>query len=155
MNSYQDNALATEAKTKSEDLLIALSREARRLHKLALSNSKMKSLPVLRRLINSQVLSQLSLVELYQQQSLIQRKHLLNLLAKEMGYSHWALLKSALEHPEVNIESHSSAVLLGVGYPNLWFSNMEKALEYTSNNSGKAVRVGEQAVVVPNNSATH
>ena len=77
MNSYQDNALATEAKTNSEDLLIALSREARRLHKLSQSPSKMKSLPVLRRLINSQVLSQLSLVELYQQQSLIQRKHLL------------------------------------------------------------------------------
>ena len=46
-----------------------------------------------------------------------------------MGYSHWALLKSALEHPEVNIEPHPSAALLGVGYPNLWFSNMEQALD--------------------------
>lgn len=133
----------------SQQAIEALTREARRLHKSALSSSKMKALPVLRRLITAKVFSQLSLVELYQQQHRIQRKHLLNLLAKEVGYGQWSLLKNALSHSEVTTDLHPSLELKGAGYPNIWFSTADEAYEYVVSKGGKAIQVGEQAVVIP------
>lgn len=132
----------------SEQTLLTLTREARKLHKQATSDSKMRALPVLRRLLNANIFDGVSLVELYQQQALIQRKHLLNLLAKEMGYGHWSLVRNALSHPEVNLQSHPSIELQNIGYPNLWFSNINEAREYAAQNGGKAVEVANQAVVV-------
>lgn len=151
MKPCHNNSVIDDLDNNSEQTLLALTREARKLHKQALSPSKMKALPVLRRLIKAEVFNQVTLVELYQTQANIQRKHLLNLLAKEMGYGHWSLLRAALSHPEVNIHQHPSFELVGAGYPNLWFSNMEQARDYISTEGGKAIQVGQQAVVVPHN----
>lgn len=151
MEPCHNHSVISELDNNSEQTLLALTREARRLHKLAVSSSKMKALPVLRRLISSGVFTRFSLVQLYQQQASIQRKHLLNLLAKEMEYGSWPLLRAALEHPEVNIHQHPSFELREIGYPNIWFSSLDQAQEHTSRHGGKAFEVGTQAVVVPDN----
>ena len=59
--------------------------EAKKLHKATKSESLSNVLPVLRRLLNSKVLIDISLPQLKNKTEMIQRKHLLQLLASENG----------------------------------------------------------------------
>ncbi len=72
-------------------------REAKILQKASQSSFLSDSLPVLRRLINTNVLRGLSLPELTKKRDIIQRKHLLNMLAVENGSSCWAEFKQKVE----------------------------------------------------------
>lgn len=129
--------------------VIALLKEAKRLHRAALSQSNMRALPVLRRLKSAEVIRGLSLLELRKTQGLIQRKHLLQLLASEAGFSSWANYKHALEHPALDSIEHFSLPMKQIGYPNLWFSNRAEADQYAHSQGGRAISVGHQAVVIP------
>lgn len=125
-----------------------LLREAKKLHKASRSESISKSLPVLRRLIASKVLINISLLELRKNQTLVKRKHILHMLAYEAGYCSWTEYKQIVEIPhEKNVEHY--AISLGeAGYPNLWFSTLKDAENYAVLNGGNPIPVGEQAVVI-------
>ncbi len=126
-----------------------LLREAKKLHRAASSESRMRALPVLRRLISSQTLVNISLVELSRQQSMIQRKHLLQMLAREAGYPDWASYRKALaDLPAEQLDNYALA-MRQAGYPNLWFSNLEQAQAYAAEHGGKALPFASQAVVIP------
>lgn len=58
------NQRSQTAKNSAATQLLLL--EAKKLHRAATSDSKLKALPVLRRLITTQVIRELSLAELYQ-----------------------------------------------------------------------------------------
>lgn len=124
-------------------------REAKVLQKLAKSESLSHSLPVLRRLLNAKVLINTSLIELKNNTSIIQRKHLLQMLAAENGSSCWAEFKQhVVTAPEGSILPNSIE-LRDAGYPVLWFSNTAEATNYTDTYGGKIVKLGSQAAVVP------
>lgn len=125
-----------------------LSTLAKRLHKAAKAESLSVALPVLRRLIATKVLNNLSLVALRNQQHMIQRKHILRMLAAEAGYSDWASYKHAVEAMPEKSKAHYAIALKGVGYPNLWFSSFDAANDYAAKHGGKPIAVGKQAVVV-------
>lgn len=125
-----------------------LLREAKKLHRAATSESNLKALPVLRRLIAASIFRDVSLPELRRQQDMIQRKHLLHLLAIESGYTNWAEYKRAMSSNPQKNPAHYSLALQGIGYPNLWFSSMTEAEQYTLQHGGHAVAVGKQAVVM-------
>lgn len=132
----------------SPDLQLWL-REAKVLHKQSKSDSLVRSLPVLRRLLSAEVLSNISLVELKNSNTMIQRKHLLQMLAVENGTRCWADFKLQVEvAPEGSIRPNSLE-LKDAGYPVLWFSNVDEANAYTEHHGGKIVKLGSQAAVVP------
>ncbi|MDO3387823.1 hypothetical protein QWI17_18410 [Gilvimarinus sp. SDUM040013] len=129
-------------------LISRLLREAKRLHRAASSESKQRALPILRRLLASKVLRDMSLIELYRRNSLIQRKHLLQLIAVEAGYNSWALYRRSIElHPQ-QVLAHYSLTLPDAGYTNLWFSTLSEANAYSKKHGGRTISVGTQAVVV-------
>ncbi len=125
-----------------------LLREAKKLHKAAKSDSLSCSLPILRRLISSNTLTNISLIELRDKQSMIQRKHILQMLAYEAGYSNWASYRQAIELNSASDIDHYSLSLQGAGYLNLWFSSQHEAEAYAKSQGGKAISVGQQAVVI-------
>jgi hypothetical protein len=133
---------------KNPDLQLWL-REAKVLQKLAKSASLSRSLPVLRRLLNAKVLSNLSLIELKNNTAIIQRKHLLHMLATENGASCWSAFKQQITTaPEGSIVPNSIE-LRDAGYPVLWFASTAEAATYADNHGGKIVKLGNQAAVVP------
>lgn len=129
--------------------------EAKKLHKATQSASLTRALPVLRRLLSSKVLVELSLPELKNKTDIIQRKHLLQMLAAENGYACWKDLKRAIA-----VKSNNDELLLpysielnNAGYPTLWFAKVEEANAYADLHNGKVVIVGEQAAWLPENRA--
>ena len=134
---------------KNSGAIQLLLLEAKKLHRAATSDSKLKALPVLRRLITTQVIRELSLAELYRKSDLVQRKHILNMLGIEAGYAGWATYKQVIESTPADKLEHSSIVLRKAGYPNLWFSSLSDAEQYSSAHGGQVFAIGQQAVVIP------
>jgi hypothetical protein len=132
----------------SADLQLWL-REAKVLHKQAQSESLTRSLPVLRRLLNAEVLTNISLVELKNTTKMIQRKHLLQMLAVENGSHCWTDFKQQIESAADGAIRPNSLELREAGYPVLWFSSGDEASAYTEHHGGKIVKLGSQAAVVP------
>ncbi|PCK01697.1 MAG: hypothetical protein COA42_22925 [Alteromonadaceae bacterium] len=132
---------------KSESIK-ALLREAKKLHKASKSESLSKALPVLRRLISSKALTNISLLELRKNQNIVQRKHILLMLALESGHKSWAEYRQESERLPTKSNEHYTLTLRDAGYPNLWFSSFEEAKHYTASHGGHPILVGEQAVVV-------
>ncbi|MCK6264209.1 hypothetical protein KP803_13090 [Vibrio sp. ZSDE26] len=123
--------------------------EAKLLHKSTKSDQLSSSLPVLRRLLKYSVLVGLSLPELQKDVTIIQRKHLLQLVAIENGCKSWAEFKAILESEIVSSDKYlpERIKLKGIGYPARWFSTMEEAQSYAKIHGGEAILVGMQAVI--------
>lgn len=126
-----------------------LLREAKKLHRAAGSDSRLKALPILRRLLSTQTFRKLSLPELYRQRDSVQRKHILHMLAVEGGYSTWSSYKQQIGEMAIEELKHPSQMLRNSGYPNLWFSSMKEAEEYSVKEGGIPIPVGTQAVIIP------
>jgi hypothetical protein len=131
------------------DLLRAL---ARQLHRDATSASLRVALPVLRRLLATHTLRDLTLPQLHRQRNTVQRKHLLRMLAIEAGFSSWEHYSLALPGMTTAQLQHLDLLRATAGYPNLWFSTPEAAQAHihTHGNAqgGRVVKVGMQAVVL-------
>ncbi|MEG2048198.1 MAG: hypothetical protein RR100_15210 [Comamonas sp.] len=127
----------------------AVLRAAKLLHRQALADSRAQSLPVLRRLLTSQVLQGLRLPQLFAQQALVQRKHVLLMLGREAGFPDWASYKQALLGHAADVHLPLEAAALHAGYPNHWFSTLEQARAHAAQRGGQVVKVGTQAVVLP------
>jgi len=126
-----------------------LRHEAKRLHQAAKSAALAQSLPVLRRLLASQVCRDQSLPELQRNRLQLQRKQLLQLLAIEAGYPGWQAYKQALEQQPDALKLSYDLVRQQAGHLNLWFSNREQAASYVQQHGGTLVEVGQQAMVIP------
>ena len=121
---------------------------AKQLHRAATSESLRVSLPVLRRILATHTLRELSLPQLHRQRAIVQRKHLLRTLAVEAGFDSWEHYSQALRGMAVEQLPHLDALHGTTGYPNLWFSTHEQAQEHAQAHGGRVMRVGTQAVVL-------
>lgn len=137
----------SRSKQTSEAINLVL-REAKRLHRSATSESLASSLPVLRRLIASRSLEQLSLPELRRRRTIIQRKHILRMLAIEAGYSSWEAYRPAIANASLDEVEHFDVVRRRAGYPNVWFSSLAEAKAFADEHGGRPLCVGRQAVVL-------
>lgn len=133
-------------KTQSTNLDLVL-REARKLHRYAQSEVLSKSLPVLRRVIATQAIQNISLPQLRRQKEFIKRKQVLHMLAIEAGFLCWAELKNAVEiNPAKYLKLQANVShLCG---PNLWFSTYAEAQSYAQEHGGEALQSGKNGVVV-------
>lgn len=90
-----------------------------------------------------------SLPDLYRRRQSVQRKHILRTLAGEAGYVSWERYRPRLEaSPPADLEplevlARSPAVL------KLWFANEAEAVVFVKLHGGRVVRIGNQAVVLP------
>jgi hypothetical protein len=142
---------AFKSQTKSHDPAVALVlREARRLHRAARSASLCACLPVLRRVLAAQVVPGQALTALLRHRAAVQRKHLLHMLAVEAGHRHWQAYRSALADVRVADLAHFAVEECGHANLNLWFASELAAQRYAAEHGGRSVRVGRQAVVLPN-----
>lgn len=120
---------------------------ARRLHRDARSDSLALSLPVLRRIIASRTLVDISLPLLQHKRDMVQRKHILRMLAIEAGFTSWEDYRHALDRLKVDDLAHFDLARGRAGYPNLWFSSREEAASHALEHGGRVLEVGVQAVV--------
>lgn len=123
-------------------------REAKRLHRAAVSDSLAASLPVLRRLIASGILHGLSLPELSRRREIVRRKHVLQMLAIEASRPDWAEYRKDLASMDPGALPHFDILQRAAGYPNLWFSSPSEAEAHVAEHGGRSIRVGRQAVVI-------
>lgn len=79
---------------------------------------------------------------------MVQRKHVLQMLADEAGYSGWETYRAALVRLGSEYPEQFDLLRRSVSYPNLWLSTMEEAERHVALHGGRAVRVGRQAVVL-------
>lgn len=123
--------------------------EAKLLLKSTKSEQLSRSLPTLRRLLSFNVLVGISLPELQKNSAIVQRKHLLQLVAKENGFNSWVEFKQILETESGTSEKYlpQRLKLKNIGYPALWFSTMDEAVLYAKEHGGEVVPVGTQAVI--------
>jgi len=136
--------------SSSESAAEVLLRTARHLHRSAFSDSLSIALPVLRRLLATSTLTAVSLVELQRNRDIIQRKHVLRMLAIEAGFNSWEDFRHALDRMSVDEINHYDPLRGAVGYPNLWFSNYEEAQAYANEHNCRPLRFGMQALVIRN-----
>lgn len=127
----------------------AVLREARRLHRAATSDSPAAALPVLRRLLATQVMPAASLPELFRQRARVQRKHVLRMLAIEAGHASWEDFAQALPALDAAPLLQAFDSQRGSATLKLWFPDEAQATAYAAEHGGQVVRVGQQAVVVP------
>jgi len=135
--------------TTEKQIVNSLLRVAKSLHRAARSESRLKSLPILRRLISSETFRQISLPELHRRRETIQRKHILQMLALEAGYASWAAYKKRINDKPAEQQLHYSLALRYAGYPNIWFRSFAEAEQYATEHGGQSIAVGQQAVVIP------
>jgi len=128
-----------------------LLRIARNLHRSACSESLAVSLPILRRLLGTCTLTAISLPDLQRNRDIIQRKHVLRMLAVEAGFTSWEDYRHALDKMSIDELTHYDHLRRTLGYPNLWFSSYEEAQSFAAENNGRALQVGKQAIVLIEN----
>ncbi|MEX8191298.1 hypothetical protein [Comamonas guangdongensis] len=142
-------ALFHPFESRAPERVVALLRAAKLLHRDAVADSRAQALPVLRRLLSSQVLQGLSLPQLFAQKAMVQRKHVLLMLGREAGFDDWAGYREVLADSAAPVHMPLEAVALKAGYPNHWFSTPEQAMAHAAEQGGQVVQVGTQAVVLP------
>jgi hypothetical protein len=147
----QQPQTGSQTSLSPSEALAELSKQAKRLQRVAQYGRKADAIPILRRLIRTQVISHLTLPALYRQRVQVQRKHLYRLLAKEAGFDSWETwrvdLKSKIEAGD-ELELGLLYSPMKNSYPNLWFASVEEASRYTAEHGGQIHRYGEQAVVL-------
>ena len=106
-------------------------------------------MPVLRRLLAAKVTRAERLADLHAMRGDLQLKHLLAMLAAELGYASWDVCKP-------DIDERAGAIIdryrLDAGafndYEKNWFANEADAREWQHTHGGYIVRYGKQAVAI-------
>jgi hypothetical protein len=126
-----------------------LRRYARRLLRDAHSNHLSKALPVIRRVQAARVLPIPRLTDLYHARESLHLKHMLRMIATELGYAAWADCKHDIDHQPPAILDRFRVDLGAFGdYNQVWFSSEETAEQWRKENGGHLVVYGWQAVVM-------
>ncbi|MBF5005024.1 hypothetical protein [Diaphorobacter caeni] len=128
--------------------LESLLRAAKRLHRQATGESLAQSLPVLRRIIHTHTIRDVSLPELRRRRELVQRKHVLRMLAAEAGHESWEAYRQAVQAMGPDELAQLDVLSSHAGYPNHWFASFEEAERHAAAYGGRAVRAGVQGVVL-------
>ena len=127
-----------------------LRRHARRLLRLARGESTSTAMPVLRRLLASGVMRDAkSLMQLHDNRAEIQLKHVLNMLAVELGHFGWDACKAVVDTqaPAVIDRYRFDAGAFG-DHEKVWFANAAESRDWQREHGGYIVAYGDQAVAI-------
>lgn len=126
-----------------------LRRYARRLLRQARSLEPSQSMPILRRIVAMEIMPELRITEVYSVRATLQLKHLLHMLAKELGFPAWELCKKQIDQcaPE-KLDRYRLELGMFGDYQQNWFADIDTAQAWQRENGGYLVRVGHQAVAI-------
>ncbi|SPB16897.1 hypothetical protein NOV72_04097 [Caballeronia novacaledonica] len=126
-----------------------LREHARRLLRHARDGDTSASMPVLRRLLATNVTRAARLADLHAIRDDLQLKHLLAMLAIELGYANWDACKPDIDkQPGAIIDRYRLDAGAFNDHEKNWFANEADALEWQRSHGGYIVRYGEQAVAI-------
>ncbi|SAK63261.1 hypothetical protein AWB79_02983 [Caballeronia hypogeia] len=126
-----------------------LREHARRLLRHARDDDMSASMPVLRRLLAAQVTRTDRLSDLHAIRAELQLKHLLAMLAAELGYVNWDACKGEIDaQPGAAIDHYRLDAGAFNDFEMNWFASEAEALHWQRGNGGYIVRYGEQAVAI-------
>jgi hypothetical protein len=145
--STLSSASSSSSTPSSSAAALLVLQAARRLHKAALGAAPSQSLPVLRRVLATGSLRDVSLPALHKNRMLVRRKHILRMLAVEAGYESWETYREALVTLRSEELVHFDLVRGQAGYPNLWFASVAAAQAHVVQHGGRMLAVGDHAVV--------
>ncbi|AMM14423.1 hypothetical protein AX768_10245 [Burkholderia sp. PAMC 28687] len=127
-----------------------LRRHARRLLRLARGESTSTAMPVLRRLLAAGVMREATtLTQLHEKRAAIQLKHVLNMLAVELGHFGWDACQAVVDTqaPAVIDRYRFDAGAFG-DYEKVWFASAAESREWQREHGGYIVEYGDQAVAI-------
>lgn len=126
-----------------------LRRYARRLLRDARSPQASRAMPVLRRIVAARLVPELRLTDLYASRATLQLKHLLHMLARELGFPTWEVCKSQIDDCDSALLDRCRLELGMFGdYEKNWFADAAIARAWQRSHGGYLVRYGEQAVAI-------
>jgi hypothetical protein len=126
-----------------------LREHARRLLRHVRDGDTSAAMPVLRRLLATKATRAERVADLHEIRAELQLKHVLTMLAAELGYASWDACK-------LDIDGQAGAIIdryrLDAGafsdFEMNWFANLPEALDWQRAHGGYIVRYGEQAVAI-------
>ena len=126
-----------------------LRRHARRLLRRAHADNTSTAMPVVRRLLAAGVTRAGTIAELHKKRTEVQLKHVLNMLAVELGHFGWDACKPVLDtrEPAVIDRYRFDAGAFG-DYEKVWFAGAGAAREWQREHGGYIVEYGDQAVAI-------
>jgi hypothetical protein len=126
-----------------------LREHARRLLRHARDGDTSAAMPVLRRLAAANVTRAGRLADLHATRDGLQLKHLLALLAAELGYASWDDCKVDIDRqPAAAIDRYRLDAGAFNDFEKNWFANEADAREWQRGHGGYIVRYGDQAVAI-------
>jgi hypothetical protein len=126
-----------------------LRRHARRLLRLAHADNTSTAMPVVRRLLAAGVTRAETLAELHTTRANVQLKHVLNMLAVELGHFGWDACKLVLDTRESAVIDRYRFDAGAFGdYEKVWFAGAGAAREWQREHGGYVVEYGDQAVAI-------
>ncbi|WP_044041432.1 hypothetical protein [Caballeronia insecticola] len=126
-----------------------LREHARRLLRHARDGDTSASMPVLRRLLATKLTRAERLADLHATRADLQLKHLLAMLAAELGYASWDACKLDIDgQPHAVIDRYRLDAGAFNDFEKNWFANEAEALDWQRVHGGYIVRYGEQAVAI-------
>jgi hypothetical protein len=106
-------------------------------------------MPVVRRLLAAGVTRAKTLAELYETRANVQLKHVLNMLALELGHFGWDACKPVLDTREAAVIDRYRFDAGAFGdYEKVWFAGAGAAREWQREHGGYIVEYGDQAVAI-------
>lgn len=126
-----------------------LRRHARRLLRDARALPPSQSLPVLRRVLDVGLMPELKLMDLYAVRASLQLKHVLQVLARELGFADWALCKREIDASDPALLDRYRFEQGQFGdYRQNWFADAATARQWQQQHGGYIVTYGKQAVAI-------
>ena len=126
-----------------------LRRHARGLLRRAHADSTSTVMPVVRRLLAAGVTRAETLAQLHETRADVQLKHILNMLAVELGHFGWDACKPVLDTREsAVIDRYRFDVGAFGDHEKVWFAGADIAREWQREHGGYIVEYGDQAVAI-------
>lgn len=128
---------------------------ARHLHRAVRSQALSSSLPVLRRLQRAGVNPELSLPAFWAARGMLQRKHILRMLAREMGFTDWEACRPHVDRCAPDAVDHLKLGHEWTGRFSHWYANEAQARAHQREHGGRLLRWGDHTVVALTEESSH
>jgi hypothetical protein len=126
-----------------------LRRYARRLLRAAHSGRSSDALPVLRRIVAMQVTPEIPVAELYRLRESLQLKHVLHMLAREIGFPSWETCSRQVDaKPSELLDRYRFELGMFGDFDTNWFPDMAVAQDWQREHGGYLIAYGSQAVAI-------
>lgn len=126
-----------------------LRRYAKRLLRAVHASGSSEALPILRRIVAMQVTPEISVSELYPLRASLRLKHVLHMLAREIGFTSWETCARQVDtRPSELLDRYRFELGMFRDFETNWFADMAVAQHWQRAHGGYLIAYGRQAVAI-------